>query len=198
MWYILKTLVPMAGMVNLWYVPNMTCQRMFSGMWCYVVVWDAADISKDHGVFIFRAKGIFLDCLLLKMKALWSIPMKGTTHTTHSITSHKVWIFRNTILHWIGMFANKKIYFCRHYRTDVEAFSSCYICVLPFTDVVTVALAQSSVWIMAQNERWMVSWILRRKINMTNPDILTLREAFFISFIILWLHKSAALTIILC
>jgi len=61
----------------------------------------------------------------------------------HSITSHKVWIFRNTFLHWIGMFANEKIYFCRHYRPDVETFISCYFCAIPFSDVVSVALAQS-------------------------------------------------------
>jgi len=154
------------------------CTRWFtfSEMWCCMVVREAADISKDRGVFIFRAKGMFLDCLLLKMKALWSIATKGTTRTTHSITSHKVWIFRNTILHWIGMFANKKICFCRHYRPDVEAFISCNFCALPFTDIVTVALAQSSVWIMTQNERWMVSWILRRKINMTSPDFLNLKK----------------------
>jgi len=141
----------MAGMVNLWYAPNMTCQVillclplqmctaqrfMFSGMRCCVVVREVADISKDHGIFIFRAKGVFLDCVLLKMKALWSIAMKGTPCTTHSITSHKVCIFRNTILYWIGMIANKKIYFCWHYRPDIEAFISCYFCAVPFTDVV--------------------------------------------------------------
>jgi hypothetical protein len=184
----------MAGMVNLSYVPNMTCQAillclplqmctaqrfMFSGMRCCVVVQEVADISKDRGVFIFRAKGFLLDCLSLKMKALWSIAMKGTTHTTHSITSHKVWFFRNTILPWIGIFANKTIYFCRHYRSDIEAFISCYFCALPFTGIFTVALVLSSVWIMTQNERWMVSWILRKKIFMTNPDILNIKKSIF-------------------
>jgi hypothetical protein len=145
----------MAGMVNLCYVPNMTCQTillflplqmctaqrfMFSGMQCCVVEREVADISKDHGVYIFRIKGVFLEYLSLKMKALWSISTKGTTRTTHTITSHMVWIFRNTVLHWIGMFANKKIYFCTHYRPDVEAFISCFFYALPFADVVMVFL----------------------------------------------------------
>jgi len=78
----------------------------------------------------------------------------------HTASHHTRSESAGTILHWIGMFANKKIRFCRHYRPDVEAFISCYFCALPFTDIVTVALAQSSMWNMTQNERCMVNWIL--------------------------------------
>jgi len=126
-----------------------TAQRFtISGIWCCVVVREAADISKDHGVFIFKAKGMFLDCLLLKIHCH---EMNYSHRTQHHITQGP-----NLQKHYLALnrhVCQQKIYFCRYYRPDVENFISCYFCALPFTDIVTVALAQSSVWIMTQNER---------------------------------------------
>jgi hypothetical protein len=46
---------------------------------CSVVQQVVPDISKDHTAFIFRVKQFFLDYLTLKMKALHTCKMTGTT-----------------------------------------------------------------------------------------------------------------------
>lgn len=64
----------------------------FSGMQCWVTGLAAPYILKDHSTFIFKRKGpsslrVFLDCLALKMKALWSFE---TTWTTHEIAKSHI------------------------------------------------------------------------------------------------------------
>lgn len=51
---------------------------------CYAVSLDkwCSTFWKDHSAFIFRVPAAFLDCLALKMMALWSFEMVGSTHPT--------------------------------------------------------------------------------------------------------------------
>jgi len=75
-----------------------------SGMWC-VAGWGVTDVVKEHRAYIVRVRqfkknllGPSLTTWLLKMKALYSFEMSGTTPPVTSTTLQRTWVFNNTAL----------------------------------------------------------------------------------------------------
>jgi len=74
---------------------------MSSRLLCQVDWKIVADVLRDHSATtIFRVKQLlFLDCLTLKMKALWSTKM-SVTIKQHKLRSQKNWIFGNKMYYF--------------------------------------------------------------------------------------------------
>ena len=62
-----------------------------SWMWDWVGVWVATTVSKECSALTFTVKRFRTACLL-KMKALWSFSVSGTSNPCHSIIFQKMWI----------------------------------------------------------------------------------------------------------
>lgn len=60
-------------------------------VWDWVGVWVFTNVSKECSALIFTVKRSRTACLL-KMKALWSFSMSGTSNPWHSIIFQKMWI----------------------------------------------------------------------------------------------------------
>lgn len=62
-----------------------------SWMWGWVGVWVVTNISNECSALTFTVQRSRTACLL-KMKALWSFIMSGTSNPWHSIILQKMWI----------------------------------------------------------------------------------------------------------
>jgi len=72
----------------------------------YAVGQDVSGGSKDRSAVIFRVFGVFLNCLTLKLEALWSLERRALMAQQQDVASLKTRIFNNTaVRNWDLEFA---------------------------------------------------------------------------------------------